>query len=62
MAEGEEFVHAEHAEDGFQAREARAREADVDFDDAPDDDFAEVVCRVALGRDGDLQEDDEAHE
>jgi len=58
----EQFIEADPAESRFQARQTSTRETDVDLNNRPYDDLAEVVGYVALGGDGDLQEDDQAHE
>ena len=61
-SKGKKFVQADPPESRFQARQTSTYETDVDFDNRPYDDLAEVVGGVDLTRDGDLQEDDQPYE
>jgi hypothetical protein len=56
-----ESIKADPSESGFQTRQTSTCETDVDFNNRPYDDLAEVVGRVDLTRDGDLQEDDQSY-
>jgi hypothetical protein len=58
----EKAAHTQHAEYRFETRQTRTRKTDINLDNRPDDDFAEIVRSVALCGEGDLQKDYQPHE